>query len=229
LSTIGIIGAMEEEVELLKSKMEVITVKNIVHTDFYMGKMANNNIVVVRSGIGKVNAAVCTQVLIDMYAVDYIINIGVAGAVSTSLDIGDIVISSDVVHHDFNSMDGIGVIPRMEETFFKADINLINIATEACEVVLQESKYFVERIGTGDVFISTKDLKQKIWNELNAYCAEMEGAAIGQTCYLNKIPFVIIRAISDKADESAEVSFEKFVKVSAKKSSDVVEIMVSKL
>jgi adenosylhomocysteine nucleosidase len=229
MSSIGIIGAMDEEIEVLKSKMEIIQVKNIINTNFYMGVMAGNNIILVKSGIGKVNSAICAQILIDMYGVDYIINTGVAGAISSELNVGDIVISKDLVHHDFDSLDGAGIISRMEESFFKADEYLIDIAKSACENILNENKFFVERIATGDIFVQSKELKDKIFKEFKAFCTEMEGASIAQTCYLNKIPFIVIRAISDKSDDSAQVSFEKFVVEAAQKSSSVIEFIVEKI
>ena len=131
LKTVGIIGAMEEEIELLREKMDIVTAKNMIGLDFYVGRLSGKSIVVVKSGIGKVNAAICAQVLVDHFAVDYIINVGVAGAVFKELQIGDIVISSDTVQHDMDASvfgDPIGTIPRMDESFFPADSELIEIA-----------------------------------------------------------------------------------------------------
>lgn len=233
MKTIGIIGAMEMEVSELKKKMDVIVAKNIVGTEFYMGKMAGKNVALVKCGIGKVNAAVCTQALIDLYAVDYIINTGVAGAISKELDIGDVVISSDLVQHDFDTSpvgDVIGVIPGIGVDTFKADEELIKIAKESGDEVLKDKhKTFVGRIATGDQFISAMEQKQKIQSVFKAMCAEMEGCAIAQTCYLNKLPFVIVRAISDKCDESSTMSFEKFAEMAAKNSADIVERMITVL
>lgn len=228
MGTIGVIGAMEEEVGEIKSKIEVIAIKNMINTDFYIGKMNNNNIVVARCGIGKVNAAICTQVLIDIFAVDVVLNTGVAGAVKGNINIGDIVISEDVAYHDF-FVNEPGVIPRMEESFFKGEEDLINLAKEACEEVLVNNKYYVDRIATGDFFISSKKAKDEIFSNVRGACVDMESCAIGQTCYLNKIPFLIIRSISDNADDNASISFDKFVKVAAKKSSDIIEYMVNRL
>lgn len=232
MKIIGIIGAMEEEIASLKSKMELVTAKNIVGIDFYMGKMNGKSVVLVRSGIGKVNAAICTQVLIDLYAVDYIINVGVAGAISKELSIGDVVISKDVVHHDMDCTNfgyEQGIIPRMTESFFTADELLIKIAKECGEEALPNKAIHVNRIASGDKFVSSNEDKQKIWSAFKAFCVEMEGAAIAQTCFLNKIPFIVIRAISDKADDSAGVSFDKFVLEAAKTSSELVEKMIAKL
>lgn len=232
MKTIGIIGAMDEEIDILKSKIEIISAKNIVGVDFYMGKMYGNNIVIVRSGIGKVNAAICTQVLIDMYGVDYIINTGVAGSIFKELEIGDVVVSDDLLYHDFDTTavgEALGVIPRMSCSFFKADEELIRIAREAGKIVLTTNKMHVNRIVSGDQFVASSDAKHNIWNNFKAYCVEMEGAAIAHTCFLNKIPFVVIRSISDKADSKANISYDTFVKSAAKKSSDIVEEMIKLL
>lgn len=228
MKNIGIIGAMAEEIALIKEKMDIISSKEIVGLEFHMGKMHGKTVVLVCSGIGKVNAATCTQALIDMYGVDYIINVGVAGGLAAELDIGDVVISSDLVHHDMDCVGfgyEPGIIPRLETSFFVADAELVRIAKEACEAVT-DKKAFVARIGSGDQFVSDSQAKARIWNTFEAYCVEMEGAAIAQTAFLNKIPFVVIRAISDKANEEATVSFDKFVAMAAKNSSDTVEEIV---
>jgi len=219
---------MAEEIALIKEKMDIISSKEIVGLEFHMGKMHGKTVVLVCSGIGKVNAATCTQALIDMYGVDYIINVGVAGGLAAELDIGDVVISSDLVHHDMDCVGfgyEPGIIPRLETSFFVADAELVRIAKEACEAVT-DKKAFVARIGSGDQFVSDSQAKARIWNTFEAYCVEMEGAAIAQTAFLNKIPFVVIRAISDKANEEATVSFDKFVAMAAKNSSDTVEEIV---
>lgn len=226
MKTIGIIGAMDEEIIYIKERMDIITAKNVIGLDFFVGRMFGKNVVIVRSGIGKVNAAICAQVLVDHFAVDYIVNVGVAGAVYKELNIGDIVISSDAVQHDVDTTvfgDPIGVIPRMLESYFKADEELIKIAQEASTALSSNAKTFIGRIASGDQFISSTEEKARIWNTVGGYCAEMEGAAIAQTCYLNKIPFVVIRSISDNADNKATVSYEEFVPIAAKNSGELVE------
>ncbi len=227
MKTIGIIGAMEEEIESIKPHIDIISTKNIVGLDFYMGKMGGNNVVLVRSGIGKVNAAVCSQVLIDLYAVDYIINVGVAGAINKELKIGDVVIATDTMHHDMDTTyfgDEIGIIPRMEESSFKADNELINIALQASKDTV-ENNIYTGRVVSGDQFLCDIDKKNKIWSHFKAYCVDMESAAIGQTCYLNKIPFNIIRSISDNSDENNE--YENFFKDSAIKASNILKNMIN--
>jgi len=230
---IGIIGAMEEEITALKTKLELKEVKQIKSLEFYTGFLHSKKIVLVRCGIGKVNAAVCTQILIDNFEIEQIINIGVAGGINPKLNIGDIVISLNAVEHDFDTTafgDPIGYISRMgmEDAFFKADKKLIDIAKKAAENI-KNINVFVGTIASGDQFISSKESKDRIKNNFNAYCTEMEGAAIAHTCYLNKIPFVIIRAISDKADEKADISFDEFTNLAAKNSSDMIEQIISML
>ncbi|MDR1703592.1 MAG: 5'-methylthioadenosine/adenosylhomocysteine nucleosidase [Clostridiales bacterium] len=229
MKTIGIIGAMEEEVAILKSRLEIITAKNIVGVEFYMGNLNGKNTVLVRSGIGKVNAAVCTQVLSDIYGVDCVINTGVAGALHPSLGICDVVVSSDVVQHDFDA-SGFGykpgIIPRMPVSYFPADEELARMAMEACAETAPNQTAMHGRITSGDLFVSDAAVKQKIHKAFDALCVEMEGAAIGHACYLNKIPFIIIRSMSDAASGSAEVDYNAFAAQAAEQSSAIVERMI---
>ncbi|MBS5793639.1 MAG: 5'-methylthioadenosine/adenosylhomocysteine nucleosidase [Lachnospirales bacterium] len=228
MKTIGIIGAMEEEIENIKPYIDIISTKNIVGLDFYMGKMGGNNVVLVRSGIGKVNAAVCSQVLIDLYAVDYIINVGVAGAINKDLKIGDVVIATDTMHHDMDTTyfgDDIGIIPRMEESAFKADNELIEIALKSSSDVAENNNVVTGRIVSGDQFLCDIEKKNKIWSHFKASCVDMESAAIGQACYLNKIPFCIIRSISDNSDEDNQ--YENFFRDSAIKASNILKDMIN--
>lgn len=229
---IGIIGAMDEEIISLKRKMELKETKQVASMDFYIGMIGNQEVVLVRCGIGKVNAAVCTQVLIDHFEVKYIINIGVAGGLHPNINIGDIVISSDTVEHDMDASavgNPKGEIPRMNKTYFEADQRLVEIAQEAAQKVRGEHQVFIGRIASGDQFISSIKVKEAIYSTFTAYCAEMEGAAIAHTCYLNQIPFVIIRAISDKADHSAEVNFEEFVDMAARNASKMIESILMQI
>lgn len=232
LQNIGIIGAMEEEIALLLQKANVIATEQRIGLTFYKATLSNKNIVLVKSGIGKVNAALCTQVLIDHFDVHCIINVGVAGAVYKELTIGDIVISQDAVQHDMDTSvfgDPIGIIPRMDESYFKADEKLITLAKKASETLASNANVFVGRIASGDQFISTPQGKQKIWQTVQGYCAEMEGAAIAHACYINKIPFVIIRSISDDAEDKAHIDYSQFVKTAAANSSELLEKMVQNM
>lgn len=231
MKTIGIIGAMDEEIAFIKEIAEIISAKNILGLDFYITKFGGNSVIIVKCGIGKVNAAACTQVLIDHFAVDCVINVGVAGAIYKELNIGDVVVSSDALQHDMDVSalgDPVGTIPRMAESRFKADSELIEKAVEAGNA-LEGHKVFTGTVASGDQFIASAEAKNRIWNNFKAYCAEMEGAAIAHVCYLNKMPFVIIRSISDKADEQADMSFEEFTKIAAKNSSVILEGMLNNI
>ena len=228
MQNIGIIGAMEEEIALLQQKSNIISEEEIIGLTFYKGTLHNKNMILVKSGIGKVNAALCTQILIDRFHVDCVINVGVAGAVYKQLSIGDIVISEDAVQHDMDTSvfgDPIGIIPRMKESYFKADKTLIDLAKKCSTTLTSKARVFTGRIASGDQFISTPQGKQKIWQTVQGYCAEMEGAAIAHACYVNHIPFVIIRSISDDAENKAHIAYEQFVKIAAENSSELLEKM----
>lgn len=228
MKTIGIIGALEEEIVFLKESSEIVAAKNIVSTDFYMGKMAGQSVVIVRCGVGKVNAAVCTQALIDMYGVDYVVNIGVAGGINPILKVCDTVISSDLAQHDFDSTGfgyEIGIIPRNDESFFKADPKLIELALEGAKSIQNHNTY-LGRIATGDQFVHDTMLKSSILKKFDPYCVDMESAAIAQTCYLNKIPFVVVRSISDTANQNAMDDFSEYVNIAAKNANTIVEHIV---
>ncbi|MDF2876919.1 MAG: nucleosidase [Clostridia bacterium] len=229
---IGIIGAMDEEVISLKRKMNITETKVVASMEFCQGTMNDKELVVVRCGIGKVNAAVCTQILIDRFEVDCIINTGVAGGLHPDINIGDIVISSDTVEHDMDASavgNPRGEIPRMNKTYFEADEKLVAVAKAAAQNLEGDHKVVIGRVASGDQFISSIKVKEDIYSTFTAYCAEMEGAAIAHTCYLNQIPFVIIRAISDKADHSADVNFEEFVYVAARNASKMIENILANL
>ena len=186
MKTIGIIGAMSEEITYLKEKIEIVTTKNIIGLDFHVGKYCGNSIVLVISGIGKVNAAVCTQVLIDHFGVDYIINTGCAGAIHPELGIGDILISTDAVQHDMDVSalgDPIGTIPRLAESYFRADEMLVKLAQEAAAETAENYHVILGRVASGDKFIGTKEGKEHIKKYVQGDCAEMEGAAIAHACW----------------------------------------------
>lgn len=229
---LGIIGAMDEEVSKLKEIMVDVEVKTKASMDFYKGKMCEKDVVVVRSGIGKVNAGICTQILVDEYGVDAVINTGIAGSLNATIDIGDIVLSTDTLQHDMDATGfgyDPGVIPRMETSIFVADEKLRKLAKESCEKVNTDIKVFEGRVVSGDQFISDKDKKNYIEKNFKGFCTEMEGAAIAQAAYLNNIPFLIIRAISDKADDSATVDYPVFEAKAIEHSVKLVQEMISKL
>ena len=215
MKTIGIIGAMEVEVAILKEKMEDVRIIKKASMDFYEGILAGKKVVVVRSGIGKVNAGICAQILADLFSVDAIINTGIAGSLNKNINIGDIVLSTDVVQHDMDAT-GFGYrkgqIPQMPVFFFNADEYLRRLAAEVCREVNPDIQVFEGRIASGDQFVCDQDVKNRIVSEFSAYATEMEGAAIGQAAYLNEIPFLVVRAISDKADGSAQMDYSEFEK-----------------
>ena len=215
MKTIGIIGAMEVEVAILKEKMEDVRIIKKASMDFYEGILAGKKVVVVRSGIGKVNAGICAQILADVFSVDAIINTGIAGSLNKNINIGDIVLSTDVVQHDMDAT-GFGYrkgqIPQMPVFFFNADDNLRRLAAEVCKEVNPDIQVFEGRIASGDQFVCDQDVKNRIVSEFSAYATEMEGAAIGQAAYLNEIPFLVVRAISDKADGSVQMDYSEFEK-----------------
>ena len=192
---IGIIGAMEEEVSQLIEAMENKEKVTCAGMDFYSGTLKGKDAVVVQSGIGKVNMALCTQILADKFDVEAVINTGVAGGLYKDIEIGD---------------------PRMDTSYFEADKDLIELAKKTCEEVNPDINCYVGRVVSGDQFISDNDKKHYLINEFDGYCAEMEGAAMAQAAHLNQIPFIVLRAISDKADQEAAGSYEEFEKAAIK-------------
>lgn len=210
---IGIIGAMEEEVAALKEAMEIEETVEQASMTFCKGRLCGKEAVVVRSGIGKVNAGICAQILVDRFQADTLINTGIAGSLDAKIDIGDMVISTDAVHHDMDASifgDPVGQVPRMDTLLFPADEELIQKALQANEKANPDIHTFTGRIASGDQFIASKEAKDKIVENFHPMCVEMEGAGIAHTAYLNKVSYVIIRAISDKADNSATMDYPTF-------------------
>lgn len=229
MSKIGIIGAMELEVEQLKAEMTVSKIEKRAGMDFYVGTLNGASVVVVRCGIGKVNAALCVQILADIYEATHIINTGVAGSLNAALDIGDILISKDALHHDMDvTIFGYqpGEVPQMGFREFVADERMVSLAKAACEKVNPDIHVVLGRVVSGDQFISSKEVKERLISQFQGDCAEMEGASIAHGAFLNGLPFVIIRAISDKADDSAEMDFPTFEKAAAKHSAALVKELI---
>ena len=232
MSKIGIIGAMDLELEELKSKMQISQIVKKANMDFYEGTLGGANVVIVKCGIGKINAALCVQILADIFSVTHVINTGIAGSLNAKLDIGDILISKDALHHDMDvTIFGyaLGEVPQMGFREFRADENLIQLAKTTCEEVNPDLHVLVGRVVSGDQFISSKEVKERLISNFQGDCAEMEGASIAHGAYLNNIPFVIIRAISDKADDSAEMDYPTFERAAAKHSARLVENMVGSI
>lgn len=210
---IGIIGAMEEEVAALKEAMEIEETVEQAAMTFCKGRLCGKEVVVVRSGIGKVNAGICAQILVDRFQADTLINTGIAGSLDAKIDIGDMVISTDAVHHDMDASifgDPVGQVPRMDTLFFPADEELVQKALQANEKANPDIHTFTGRVASGDQFIASKQAKDKIVENFRPMCVEMEGAGIAHAAYLNQVSYVIIRAISDKADNSATMDYPTF-------------------
>ncbi|MGM0471266.1 MAG: 5'-methylthioadenosine/adenosylhomocysteine nucleosidase [Bacillota bacterium] len=232
---IGIIGAMDVEIELLQSDLNLEHQIQQANMTFLAGELQGEDVVLVKSGIGKVNAALCTQILIDRFGVEQIIFTGVAGAVSSQLDVGDIVISQDAVQHDLDASalgHQLGEVPNLDQIAFPADDQLVKLAVaagEQLEAADDQIKIVVGRVLSGDQFIADHEEVDWLRETFAGDCAEMEGAAVGQACFLNQVPFVIIRSISDKADSSAEVDYSSFLKQAACRSYEIVERMLKQL
>lgn len=210
---LGIIGAMEEEVAEIIQRLEHKTSKTIAAMDFHQGTLGGKEVVAVRSGIGKVNAAMCSQILVDHYHVTGIVNTGIAGSLRADINIGDIVLSSDALQYDVDaSCFGYvpGQIPRVDTLAFQADKSLLELAKRCCESVNPDIQVHIGRVVSGDQFVSDKEKKTWLVTEFSGFCTEMEGAAIAQAAYLNRVPFLVIRAISDKADDSAVMDYPEF-------------------
>ena len=232
MKKIGIIGAMELEVEALKEQMDVKNIVEKASMKFYEGTLRGKDVVIVQCGIGKVNAGICVQILADLFQVDAVINTGVAGSLRAEINIGDIVVSTDACEHDMDvTALGYkqGIIPQMKESFFKADRQLVEAAIEVCREVNPDINVYEGRVLSGDQFISGEEIKNKLIDLFDGFCTEMEGAAIAHAAFLNEIPYVVIRAISDKADGSAHMDYPEFERAAAALSAYLVENLVNRL
>ena len=228
---LGIIGAMKVEVESLRDSMASLTITEHAGMVFYEGLLENLPSVVVECGVGKVNAAMCVQILCDCFDVTHILNTGVAGSLSVDLDIGDLVISADAMYHDFDCSVlsyPVGQVPGMPVRKFPADEMLRKAAYEAAQTVHKDHVH-IGTVASGDQFVSQKVLKEKIIADTNALCTEMEGAAIAHAAWRNGKPFVVIRAISDKADDSAQMDYPTFEAAAAKHCAAVTKTVAAQM
>lgn len=228
---LGIVSAMQEELDLLLKDMTINEETKKANMTFYKGTLDNKNIIAVVCGIGKVNAAVCSQILISEFKVTSIINVGVAGGIGKDIYPGDVVVGTNLVQHDMDTTvfgDPHGQIPRLDTFDFKCDEALVKASLEACEEI-KEINTFSGRIISGDQFISSVEKIQWFEKEFNAMACEMEGASIAQVCYLNNIPFVVIRSISDNANNGAHMDYEKFIPIAVRNSTILLKNIIRKL
>ena len=228
---LGIIGAMAVEIAALKENMQNVHTEVRANMEFYEGTLEKLPVVLVQCGVGKINAAMCTQILIDCFNITHVVNTGIAGSLSEELDIGDLVISEDAIHHDFDLRfwgRPIGQVPGLDVTAFPADEKMAACAFAAAEQV-NPGHTKLGRIASGDQFICSKEQKNRILADTQALCGEMEGASIAHTAYRNGIPFVIVRAISDKADDSAEMDYPTFEAIAADRCARVTMALAKQL
>lgn len=225
MKTIGIIGAMPSELVDIRNTLGDARIEKYASYDFYINEYKDKIIVNVCCGVAKVNSAIATQILIDRYAVECIINTGIAGGMNTDVKVCDIVIADEVMHHD--------VTTRFLENYppycgkYLADNTMIDIAKQVCGEL--KYNYHMGRIVSGEQFISDNKIKEGILNEYSPFAVDMESASIGHCCYRNSMPFATIRCISDNADDDGEMSFEEFEKIAAKRNADVVLGIIEKL
>ncbi|MCI9075451.1 MAG: 5'-methylthioadenosine/adenosylhomocysteine nucleosidase [Dorea sp.] len=229
---IGIIGAMDEEVAALKEAMDVRETVERAGMNFVKGTLGSKEVTVVRSGIGKVNAGICAQILVSEFQAEVLINTGIAGSLDARIDIGDMVISTDALYHDMDATAfgyPLGQVPRMDLLAFPAGERLVKLAVEANAEANPDIHTFTGRVVSGDQFVASDEVKEKILKNFGGLCTEMEGAAIAHAAYLNKVSCVIIRAISDKADGSASEDYPAFEKKAIEHSVRLVKTLAARI
>ena len=231
MKNIGIIVAMQEELDEILNIMNNVTKEETDNIILYKGVIENKNIILVKSGVGKVNAARVTQILIDKLEVDVMINIGAAGALNPNLNIGDIVIANKLIQHDFDItafghnkgyITGVGEYISCDEELVNKLENVVNKEKS------KEYKAIIGIIASGDIFCTEVKMKEKIYSKFNADCVEMEGAAIAQICYLANIPFIVIRSISDSPNGNNAIVFDEFVKLASKRCAQILKEFLKK-
>lgn len=223
---IGIIGAMDCEIDSIVELLGFAEINNYAGMHFFSGTFEDLFVCVVKCGVGKVNAAMCAQALIDRYNCDVLINTGIAGAIDDDLKVGDVIISMEAVEHDFNAT-GVGYpqgeIPGQDVCRYMANPLLGNIMKYTCRSVLDKGSAYFGTIASGDIFVSEAKTKKFIHDKFNAKCCEMEGAAIAHVAYKNGIPFQIVRAISDSASDDAAELYDNFEEYAAKISKSIIQ------
>lgn len=229
----GVIGAMESEVAQLRDALGGAEAIRLCGLTFYSGTLGAHRVVVVRCGVGKVNAARCAQMLIDRFNVDYIVNTGIAGGIGTGLAVADVVVGAELVQHDFNAI-AFGYVrgnicdPAHRDTpsVFHSDPELIEAFRAAAESLIDPARVKTGRIATGDLFVASEKSKRTIAGSFDAVAAEMEGGAIAQVASMAGVPFIVLRAISDLADGSSYASFEEFEQETADLSASILRKMI---
>ncbi len=230
---IGIIAAENEEMLAIKNIMENISEEKIFNLTFYSGNIHNRECVLVECGVGKVNAARTTQILIDKFSIDYIINVGSAGSITPELNVQDIVIGKELVQYDFD-ITQIGDYEKGEicdvGKYFYSDERLIKLCEQTIdEMKNREFKIKIGRIGSADIFFADSEKAKEVREEFGMECLEMEGAAIGQVCFLDKIPFLVIRGISDTPNGNNKIDFHTYLKIASKRAAEILENLISKI
>ena len=227
---IGIIGAMEIEVEKIKAFLTDTKTETVSGVNFVCGKFENKDIVVAKCGVGKVFAGLCAEAMILKYAPELIINVGVAGCLDSTLKIGDIVIADSVCQHDMDTSplgDPVGLLSDINIVKIPADEKAYKLFSECAKEL--NLPYSVGTIASGDQFVSSADKKKYIIDNFGAKSCEMEGGAIGHVCHVNNVPFAVLRAMSDGADDCANMDFPTFVKLAAENSTKVIKAFLSKI
>lgn len=227
MKKIAIIAAMNEEMQQIKNVMTNITENVIYNLHFFEGTISDKECVLVECGIGKVNAARTTQILIDNYDIEYVVNIGTAGGVDTSLNVTDVVIGEKLAQHDFDItafgrekgfITGIG-------KYVYSDEKLVKKCKEAMESIAQDKSYkvLIGTIASGDTFCTDRNMANEIQKEFGALCVEMEGAAIGQICMLDNVPFIVIRSISDSPNGNNNIDFDEYITIASKRCAEFLK------
>ena len=234
IKRIAIIGAMDCEIDNFKNMIENIEEIEIANITYYIGSLCGKNIVLLKSGIGKVNAAIATTIAIEKFNAEKIIFTGVAGSGNPDYDISDIVISKDLIEHDFDTSDLDGdeitvLVKGYDKNYYPADKSLIELAKTSAQKVITDNKVYVDTIATGDQFVGDNNKVKQIHNKFKAGAIEMEGASVAHAALMFKVPFVVIRSLSDKADSDAVVDFPKFVAKAAENSKKIVIEMLNNI
>ena len=226
---IGIIAAESKEMNEIKKLMKNIEEKDLLNLQFFTGKIEEAECVLVECGEGKVNAARTTQIMIDNFKIDKLVNVGSAGAINEDLNVKDVVIADKLVQYDFD-ISGLGYekgeICNIGKYIY-CDKTLVEECQEAIENIENESyKVVIGTIATADSFCDKPEIAKMVRKEFNAECVEMEGAAVAQVCYLDKIPFLVIRGISDTPNGNNKIDFRKYLEIASKQSAKILQNLI---